>query len=182
MKAWQTILIILLTAAICLFSCKTMTECVPIEIKTTETITIRDTTIQKELVPFQDSIAVKDTASYLSNLYAYSWARWNSGVLEHSLKIWPGVFLVVEVPKYVEVIRNREVPKIVEVEKKLDRWEQTKVNYGGYAMVILLILLVVIFGGIIYRIRKGGIILFSPFSGPRSRRKPLSLFKFEFFI
>lgn len=157
MKSWQSIIIILLTSAICLLSCKTVTEYVPIEIKTTETITIRDTTIQKELVQYEDSTAVKDTASYLSNPYAYSWARWNNGVLEHSLKIWPGAFLVVEVPKYVEVTRNREVPKIVEVEKKLSRWEQTKVNYGGYAMVILLILLVVISGRIIYRIRKGGV-------------------------
>ena len=156
MKPWHAILIILLTSAICT-GCRTVTEYVPVEIKTTETITVRDTTIQKELVPYQDSTAVKDTVSYLSNPYAYSWARWSNGVLEHSLKIWPGAFLVVEVPKYVEVTRYQEVPKVVEVEKDLSWWQQTKVNYGGYALVLVLIVVVVISGRFFWRIKKGGV-------------------------
>ena len=53
-----------------IFSCKT--RYVPVEIKTTETVEVHDTTITERLVPYKDSIAVRDTTSFLSNPYAYS--------------------------------------------------------------------------------------------------------------
>lgn len=52
-----------------IFSCKT--RYVPVEIKTTETVEVHDTTITERLVPYKDSIAVRDTTSFLSNPYAH---------------------------------------------------------------------------------------------------------------
>ena len=39
-----------------------------------DSVYIRDTIMQVELVPYHDSVAVPDTSSYLSNEYGYSWA------------------------------------------------------------------------------------------------------------
>lgn len=122
---WIAVAIVLLLV----FSCKT--RYVPVEIKTTETVEVHDTTITERLVPYKDSTATRDTVSFLSNPYAYSWARYSGGILQHSLGIWPNSVLIVTVPHYMTVTKRIEVPKIVEVEKKIklvaknknrDRW------------------------------------------------------------
>lgn len=125
---WIAIAILLLFV----FSCQT--KYVPVEIKTTETVEFHDTTVLERLIPFKDSVAIRDTSSFLSNLYAYSWAKWSNGILQHSLGIWPGSVLLIKVPRYMTVTKRIEVPKIVEVEKKLNRWQKTKVDLGGYSI------------------------------------------------
>lgn len=40
------------------------------------------------------------------------------------------------------------------VEKKLGVWEQTKVSYGGYALLLVFITILVVFGRIVYKLRK----------------------------
>ena len=110
---WIAVVIVLLFV----FSCKT--RYVPVEIKRTETVEVHDTTITERLVPYKDSTATRDTVSFLSNPYAYSWARYSGGILQHSLGIWPNSVLIVTVPHYMTVTKRIEVPKIVEVEKKL---------------------------------------------------------------
>lgn len=121
------------------FSCKT--RYVPVEIKTTETVEVHDTTITERLVPYKDSTATRDTVSFLSNPYAYSWARYSGGILQHSLGIWPNSVLIVTVPHYMTVTKRIEVPKIVEVEKKIklvaknknrDRWMVYDNEYIAY--------------------------------------------------
>lgn len=59
---WIAVAIVLLLV----FSCKT--RYVPVEIKTTETVEVHDTTITERLVPYKDSTATRDTVSFLSNL------------------------------------------------------------------------------------------------------------------
>ena len=73
---WIAVAIVLLLV----FSCKT--RYVPVEIKTTETVEVHDTTITERLVPYKDSTATRDTVSFLSNPYAYSWARYSGGMLQ----------------------------------------------------------------------------------------------------
>lgn len=119
-------------AFLCL-SCKT--RYVPVETVITETVEVHDTTVQEKLVPYKDSVSVKDTVSFLSNPYAYSKAEWSGGMLRHTLGIWPNAVLIVEIPKYMVRTRTVEVPKVVEVEKKLNRWQQMKVDYGGWFLL-----------------------------------------------
>lgn len=132
---WIAVVIVLLFV----FSCKT--RYVPVEIKTTETVEVHDTTITERLVPYKDSTATRDTVSFLSNPYAYSWARYSGGILQHSLGIWPNSVLIVTVPHYMTVTKRIEVPKIVEVEKKIklvaknknrDRWMVYDNEYIAY--------------------------------------------------
>lgn len=149
MKIWCVISIIFVLSG--MFSCRSI-KYVPVEIKTLETVEIHDTTIMEKLVPYKDSISTSDTTSFLSNPYGYSWAKYSGGILHHSLVIWPNAFLPVRVPQYMTITRTIEVPKIVKVEKKLSRWQQFKVEYCGYIIVILLITIVV--GQMVYKLKK----------------------------
>ena len=128
---WIAVAIVLLLV----FSCKT--RYVPVEIKTTETVEVHDTTITERLVPYKDSTATRDTVSFLSNPYAYSWARYSGGILQHSLGIWPNSVLIVTVPHYMTVTKRIEVPKIVEVEKKLNWWQKTKIELEGKRPLVI---------------------------------------------
>lgn len=67
---------------------KKVIEYVPVEKKTVETVVLKDTVMQVQLVPYKDSVSVKDSASYLENPYAYSHASITGGKLNHSLGIF----------------------------------------------------------------------------------------------
>lgn len=147
---WIAMLMIALIVGLAFFGCAT--KYVPVEVTTTDSIVIRDTLVQVELVPYKDStISIpiyteNDTSavSFLNNPYAYSWARWDGRQLHHSLAIWPGKLTPIRVPYYTERVRRVEVPKVVEVEKELTPWQQLKLEVGGLAIGgcgVLLILL-----------------------------------------
>lgn len=52
------------------------------------------------------------------------------------------------------VERVDSVPKIVPVERKLNRWEQLKIDWGGEAIIIMFILIFIILYLVIIRLRK----------------------------
>ena len=110
---------------------------IPVEVTSTDSVVVHDTLIQTELVPYRDSVSVLpsvgDTtaASFLSNPYAFSWARWDGRSLQQSLSIWPGNVLTIRIPYYIDRVRRIEVPKVVEVEKPLTRWQKFKMEFGG---------------------------------------------------
>lgn len=145
---WLTIYILCLVSI--LFSgCRT--KHIPVPVETTDSIVIRDTIIDVQLVPYRDSVDVAllpespdSVSSFLSNPYAWSWAQWYGGRLHHSLGIWPNKLTPIRVPYYYERVRKVEVPKIVEVEKPLTRWESFKMEFGGIAFGVCVGLLVVI--------------------------------------
>ena len=116
-----------------LLSCS-RTQYIPVESVRIDSISIKDTVFRQELVPYRDSVTASDTVSYLTNPYAYSWARWQGGRLHHSLGIHPLTAIRVQVPYYVDRYVYRSEPKIVEVEKKLTRWQRIKLQAGGYAV------------------------------------------------
>lgn len=144
---WIAVAILLLH----LFSCKT--RYIPVEIKTTETIELHDTTVTEELATYRDTIATPDTVSFLANPYAYSWAKYSNGLLQHSLGIWPGAVLTIKIPHYMTITKRVEIPKIVEVEKKLNWWQKTKIDFGGCSMLLNVIIIGLI---IAKRLKKKG--------------------------
>ena len=129
-------ILVAIIALLTLTGCRS-TKYVPVEVTSTDSIVVHDTLIQTELVPYRDSVSVlpllgdTSAASFLSNPYAFSWARWDGRSLQHSLSIWPGNVLTIRIPYYIDRVRRIEVPKVVEVEKKLTRWEQFKMDFGG---------------------------------------------------
>ena len=144
---FTTILLIL----VCIFFGGCRTKYIPVPVESTDSIVIRDTIIDVQLVPYSDSvIVVPDTASkdsvasFLSNPYAWSWAQWMNGRLHHSLNIWPNKLTPIRVPYYYERIKRMEVPKIVEVEKPLTRWQNFKMEFGGIAFGVCVGLILII--------------------------------------
>ena len=146
-SSFTTILLIL----VCIFFGGCRTKYIPVPIESTDSIVIRDTIIDVQLVPYSDTvIVVPDTASkdsvasFLSNPYAWSWAQWMNGRLHHSLNIWPNKLTPIRVPYYYERIKRVETPKIVEVEIPLTRWEKFKMEFGGIAFGVCIGLILVI--------------------------------------
>lgn len=145
MKRMAIGILLSLCFAICLVTCKTKTVYIPVETKIVDSLVIRDTTIDIQLVPYRDSTSVRADSSYLSNPYAYSWARIGTdGLLHHSLAIWPQLPLSAEV-QYIDRIRHIEVPKPypvekeVFVEKELSWLDRTYLNTGKIFLLGIII-------------------------------------------
>lgn len=137
-KAFAIIMLVSFSFAGC------RTKYIPVEIKITDSISIHDTTFNEKLIPYRDSVSVKDTSSFLSNPYAYSWAVWDNGILHHSLGIWPNSVLVVRVPYYMERIKRIEIPKpypvekIIYVDKELNWWQSVFMWSGKIAWLVFI--------------------------------------------
>ena len=128
---WISVLVILLVSAVC--SCRSV-RYVPVETLRVDSAVVHDTLMDIQLVPYKDSIATRDTSSFLSNPYAYSWAKWSNGTLYHSLGIFPFVTTQVKVPYFIERYITITKPEIVEVEKMLSKWQRFKLDVGGAAI------------------------------------------------
>lgn len=113
---------------------KRVVEYIPVEKKTVETVVLKDTVLEVQLVPYKDSIAVRDTASYLENPYAYSRAQWKGGLLKHSLGIFPLKPFPYSVQMPIKVIRDSipyPVPGPVQyVERSLSPVEKGLMGVG----------------------------------------------------
>lgn len=122
---------------------------IPVEQKVTETVTLHDTIIQYQLDIIHDSIVTPDTISYLENKYSESYAKWNNGNLNHSLRT-KDISLPVKV-QYVEKEKQVEVPvpypveQIKYIEKELTWWQATSMWLGNILLVSIFLLAVIYF-------------------------------------
>lgn len=114
----------------------------------TETVYVTDTLIVE--IPEQKvERTTNDSTSHLENDYAISYASINpDGSLHHTLETKPQK-KPVEFQKPIEkkdsiVYRYKYKDKEVFVEKKLSKWEQFKMDYGGFAFggTVVLVLLI----------------------------------------
>lgn len=128
---------------------------IPVEKKVTEVVTLRDTVVTIKLQPYRDSTAVqpvqgKDTTSYLSNPYAYSYASYSKGVLHHSLTTPPDVAVKGDVQNK-EVLRIDSIPYPIPVPgdtvyvNKLKWWQSWLMWWGAGAHVIVIFFLAQLF-------------------------------------
>ena len=147
MKKLYTIMILSLVLTAC-----TKTTYVPLREVIRDTTIVRDTTIQATLIPYKDSVSVRDTASYLFNPYGYSWAIWDNGILHHSLGIFPNAFVPVRF-FYLDRIRTITKDVSVPVERKLTKWETIKMDVGGWAIGGMSVFLLYIIIWLIKRFR-----------------------------
>lgn len=131
MKMAYVILTILLASAIC--SCRTV-KYVPVE-------TVRTDTVYSNYSRM-DSIFVRDSV-YINQK--------GDTVTEYRYKY---------VYKYKDridtlYISSRDTVSVpYPVEKELTAWQQTKVNYGGWAMVIVFVFILVVVGKMVYKLKK----------------------------
>lgn len=93
----------------------------------------------------REVIATRDSSSHLENEWAVSDAEVSSGVLTHSLSTKPNKHRI----EYQKEVVYRDslvyVTKVeeVQVEKALSWWEGTKVKFGGWAMLVIVLMIVI---------------------------------------
>lgn len=143
---WKVLFVILLLlVSWLLIGCgtKKIIEYVPIEKKVTKTVTLVDTVFQVQLVPFRDSVSVRDTVSHLENEYAWSNAEYSGGRLNHSLGMKP--HNPVNVPlKVPHIIIRDSIPypvsgPTVYVERDFSPIEKGLMGLGGLAACGILV-------------------------------------------
>ena len=54
----------------------------------------------------------------------------------------------------LETVRVDSVSVPVPVERKLSRWEETKLHYGGFALLAVVVCILIGFGRLVYRLKK----------------------------
>ena len=105
---------------------------------------VRIDTVFVQLPEVAERVTVLDTVSILENQYAKSEAVVAGGRLSHSLELKPARVPVAVTAETVVrdslVWRDRVVEK--EVERQLSSWERVKMGVGGYACVLLVVLLI----------------------------------------
>ena len=126
-----TIIIILLTSAIC--SCRSV-QYVPVEVIKTDTTYINK--IQRDSIYQLDSVYIRDkgdTVFIIKTRYLYR------------DKLIRDTF-------YMSRIDSVQVP--YPVEKELTRWEQFRLDVGGWAIIVVMITILVMIGKTIYKLKK----------------------------
>ena len=99
-------------------------------------------TVLVEIPQIVEKVQTMDTVSFLENEFAKSSAEVSGGILSHSLETKP-VQKPVEIQKEIVyrdsvVFRDRTVVETVEVEKPLSGWQQFKIKTGGYAIGMII--------------------------------------------
>lgn len=125
--------VLVILFAVLLFGCKTKIQYVPVETVKSDTTFIYK--LKVDSVYHKDSIYIAskgDTITEYRYKYIYKYIN-NTDTL------------------YISKTDSISVP--YPVEAKLTAWQQVKVNYGGWGILSVLILVIAVFGQIIYKIK-----------------------------
>ena len=131
-------------SALCV-ACSVARQAAPSENLSTriEVVTVFEKdTVLVEIPQIVEKVQTMDTVSFLENEFAKSSAEVSDGILSHSLETKP-VQKPVEIKKEIVyrdsvVFRDRTVVETVEVEKSLSGWQQFKIKTGGYAIGMII--------------------------------------------
>ncbi len=131
-------------SALCV-ACSVARRAVPSENLSTrvEVVTVFEKdTVLVEIPQIVEKVQTMDTVSFLENEFAKSSAEVSDGILSHSLETKP-VQKPVEIQKEIVyrdsiVFRDRTIVETVEVEKSLSGWQQFKIKTGGYAIGMII--------------------------------------------
>lgn len=123
-------MIVLLVSAVC--SCRTV-QYVPVE-------TVRTDSLYFNAVS-TDSVYVKDSVLVVKG----------DTVTEYR---WRYVYKYKDRTDTVYVSRTDSVQVPYPVEKELSRWQQFKMNVGGYALAAVVVTVLIVFGRMVYKLKK----------------------------
>lgn len=144
MKSFFPFILLFLSVACSVTRQVTPREQTTVEIRT-ETVYVPDT-VYIELPRIVERIQTLDTVSVLENKYAFSEAQVSNGVLAHSLEVKP-----VREPAIVQkqivykdsiIVKQVDVDHYIEIPAELTAWQSFKIKLGGYAFVLIVILIV----------------------------------------
>lgn len=119
-----------------LTSCRTQIKYVPVETIRTDSVFFNSVRIDSVLI--HDSISViqrGDTVVEYRYRYIY---RYKDRV--DTL--------------YINRTDSIQVPYPVEIEKKLTLWQQTKIKFGGWAIAVIIVTILIVVGRMVYKLKK----------------------------
>ena len=140
--------ILVLFSLLCV-ACGSVKQVTPTERVVTETrieTVYKTDTVLLEIPKIVEKVVTKDTVSVLENDYAKSQAVVTDGLLAHSLETKP-VQKPVEVQTKIVyrdsvIVKDNVIVQTVEVEKELTGWQTFKMKTGGFALGIIVLLIV----------------------------------------
>ena len=111
----------------------------------TNTVYVPDT-VYVQLPAVSQSVETLDTVSVLENRYAVSEVSVSGNVLKHSLEVKP-VKEPVAIQKEIVyrdpvVLHQVDVDHYIEIPAELTPWQSFKIKLGGYALALIVILIV----------------------------------------
>ena len=130
-------------------ACGSVKQVTPTERVVTETrieTVYKTDTVLLEIPKIVEKVVTKDTMSVLENDYAKSQAVISDGLLAHSLETKP-VQKPVEVQTKIVyrdsvIVKDNVIIQTVEVVKELTGWQTFKMKTGGFALGIIVLLIV----------------------------------------
>ena len=139
---------LVLFSALCV-ACATARQAAPSEKIITETrieTVYKTDTVLLEIPKIVEKVVTKDTVSALENDYAKSQAVISDGLLTHSLETKPvkqpvGVHTKIVYRDSI-IVKDNVIVQTVEVEKELTGWQTFKMKTGGFALGIIVLLIV----------------------------------------
>ena len=140
--------ILVLFSLLCV-ACGSLKQVTPTERVVTETrieTVFKTDTMFLEVPHIVERVVTKDTVSVLENEFAKSAASVSDGLLAHSLETKP-VQKPVEVQTKIVyrdsvIVKDNVIIQTVEVEKELTGWQTFKMKTGGFALGIIVLLIV----------------------------------------
>lgn len=128
---------LLLLALLLLFtSCRTQIKYVPVETIKTDSVFLNSIRVDSVIVHDSTSITFKgDSVIEYKYRYIYKYKDKVDTV-------------------YINRTDTIRVPYPVEIEKKLSAWQRAKMDIGGWAMVVVVVIILIVFGRMIYKLRK----------------------------
>ena len=140
--------ILVLFSLLCV-ACGSVKQVTPTERVVTETrieTVYKTDTVLLEIPKNVEKVVTKDTVSVLENDYAKSQAVVSYGLMAHSLETKP-VQRPVEVQTKIVyrdsiIVKDNVIVQTVEVEKELTGWQTFKMKTGGFALGIIVLLIV----------------------------------------
>ena len=140
--------ILVLFSLLCV-ACGSVKQVTPTERVVTETrieTVYKTDTVLLEIPKIIEKVVTKDTVSVLENDYAKSQAVISDGLLAHSLETKP-VQRPLEVQTKIVyrdsvIVKDNVIIQTVEVEKELTGWQTFKMKTGGFALGIIVLLIV----------------------------------------
>ena len=144
MKNFILLLLLFLSVACSTIKQVTPREQTTLEIRT-ETVYVPDT-VYIELPRIVEKVQTLDTVSVLENKYAVSEASVSGNVLKHSLEVKP-VKEPVAIQKEIVyrdsvILQQVDVDHYIEMPAELTSWQSFKIKLGGYAFVLIILLIV----------------------------------------
>ena len=140
--------ILVLFSLLCV-ACGSVKQVTPTERVVTETrieTVYKTDTVLLEIPKIVEKVVTKDTVSVLENDYAKSQAVISDGLLAHSLETKPMQKPVEVQTKVVYrdsiIVKDNVIVQTVEVEKELTGWQTFKMKTGGFALGIIVLLIV----------------------------------------